>query len=204
MFEDLLRELRRLDGRKISVSIPSDEEGYFDTECPSSECLCEFKVHEQDWSDKVLDEEVFCPFCGHTADSDKWWTQEQLTHAEKTALTQVDQSIDRAMKRDAENWNRRQPRNSFISITMKVNNRPQKILLPSAAADPMRLKISCPQCACRYAVIGAAFFCPACGHNAAELVFGQTIIGIRNMLDALGSVRAAISDRIRQKPQPAL
>lgn len=195
MFEDMLRELRRLDGLKVSVSIPTDEEGYLDRECPSSECLCEFKVHEDDWRDKVRDEEVFCPFCGHSADSDKWWTQDQLKHAEKAALAQVEQGIGHAMKRDAENWNRRQPRNSFIRMTMHVNNRPQQILLPPQAADPMRLKITCPECVCRYAVIGAAFFCPSCGHNPAELVFGQTITGVRNTLDALAPIRAAIPDR---------
>jgi hypothetical protein len=99
------------------------------------------------------------------------------------------------MRRDANRWNRRQKRNSFLSITMKVDNRPQHVLLPPAAAEPMRLKITCPECACRYAVIGAAFFCPACGHNAAELMFTLSLGGIRNTLDALGAVRAAISDR---------
>jgi Zn finger protein HypA/HybF involved in hydrogenase expression len=54
---------------------------------------------------------------------------------------------------------------------MKIDSRPRHVLLPPAAAEPMRLKITCPECSCRYAVIGAAFFCPACGHNAAELVF---------------------------------
>ena len=59
----------------------------------------------------------------------------------------------------------------------------------------MRLRIVCPACSCRYAVIGAAFFCPACGHNAADLMFSQSIAGIRNALDALPGVRAAIPDR---------
>src|SRR5262245_7616148 len=124
MFEELLREIRRLDGLKVSVSIPTDKEGYLDRECPSPECLSEFKVHEDDWRGKVRDEEVFCAFCGHTADSDKWWTQEQLKHAEKAAMAQVHRGIGCAMKRDAENWNRRQPRNSFIRMTMQVNNCP--------------------------------------------------------------------------------
>ena len=44
-------------------------------------------------------------------------------------------------------------------------------------------------------MIGAAFFCPACGHNAAELVFSQSLTGIRNSLGALVAVRAAIPDR---------
>jgi len=196
LFEELIRELRRLEGRQqISVPIPSDAEGYCDRECPSSECLFQFKIHEEDWRDKVRDEEVFCPFCGHTDDSDKWWTQEQIKHAEKAAVAHIDQRLGKAMRRDADRWNRRQTRNSFISITMKVDSRPRHVLLPPSAAEPMRLKITCPECACRYAVIGAAFFCPACGHNAADQVFKLSLTAIRNSLDALGTVRAAISDR---------
>lgn len=78
---------------------------------------------------------------------------------------------------------------------MKVDNRPQHVPLPPAAAEPMQLKITCPACSCRYAVIGAAYFCPACGHNAADQVFILTIAGIRKSLDALDVVRSAIADR---------
>jgi uncharacterized Zn finger protein (UPF0148 family) len=198
MFDELIRELRGLDGRhevSVSVTIPSDADGYFDRECPSSECQFEFKIHEDDWRDKVRDEEVFCPFCGHTADSDAWWTQDQLKHTEKVALAHIDHRINGAMKRDADRWNRRQPRNSFISMTMKVDSRLSHFPLPPAAVEPMRLKITCPECESRYAVIGAAFFCPACGHNAADMVFTQTITGIRQVLDALAGIRATVPDR---------
>lgn len=196
MFDELIRELRRLDGtHRMSVSIPADPDGYFDRECPSAECLFQFKVHEDDWAGKVRDEEVFCPFCGHAADSSKWWTQEQIKHAQEAALAQVQQRLGHAMRRDADNWNRRQKRDSFLSITMKVDSRPQHVLLPPAAAAPMRLKITCPACSCRYAVIGAAFFCPACGHNAADLMFAQAVTGIRSALDAIPQVRSAIPDQ---------
>jgi uncharacterized Zn finger protein (UPF0148 family) len=195
MFEDLLRQLERIDGLKISVSISTDKDGYLDRECPSSGCMFEFKIHEDDWRDKVRDEEVFCAFCGHTAESDKWLTQEQVKNIEEAALGRVRQDIGRAMKRDAENWNRQQPRNNFIRMTMKVNSRPEPILLPPQAGDPMRLKITCPACGCRYAGIGAAFFCPACGHNAAEVVFSQAMAGIRSALDSVASVRSEIADR---------
>lgn len=196
MFDELIKELRRLDGRhKVSITIPSDADGYFDRECPSPECQFKFKVQEDDWRDKVRDEEVCCPFCGHTAASDAWWTQDQLKHTEKVALAHIGHRINRAMKRDADRWNRRQARNSFISMTMTVDSRPSYLPLPPAAVEPMRLKIACPECECRYAVIGAAFFCPACGHNAADLVFSQTITGIRQVLDALAHIRATVPDR---------
>ena len=46
------------------------------------------------------------------------------------------------MKRDAASWNRRQPRNSFIHITMKVNSRLQPVLLPPGAAGPSYRSLS--------------------------------------------------------------
>lgn len=196
MFDELLRELQRLEGTTlIPVSLQTDVDGYFDRECPSEECLFEFKVLMDDWRNKVREEEAFCPFCGHTAEAVKWNTPEQAEHLQDAAIAHVQQRIGDAMVRDAKNWNRRQPANSFISMTMSVDSRPQQILLPPSAAEPMRLKITCAACDCRYAVIGAAFFCPACGHNAADLMFSQTVTGIRHALDALPNVREAISDR---------
>jgi len=196
MFDELIREIRRHEGKhQVPVSLPSDAEGYFDRECPSTECQFQFKVHEDDWRDKVRDEEVFCPFCRHAADSSQWWTQDQIKHAQETAVAHLRKRIHGAMKRDATRWNLQQRRDSFLRITMKVDDRPVRISVPSAAAEPMRLKITCPACACRYAVIGAAFFCPACGHNAADLMFSQSIAGIRQALDAQTAVREAIEDR---------
>ncbi|MCB0253943.1 MAG: hypothetical protein KDI55_09455 [Anaerolineae bacterium] len=196
MFEELLRELGRLNGtHTVAAKVSSDKDGYFDRECPSAECTFQFKVHKDDWQGKVHDEEVFCPFCGHTAGSDSWWTQQQLKHAKEAALAQVEGRLSGAMNRDAQRWNRSQPKNSFISMTMKVDSRPQHVLLPPAAAEPMKLRIACPECACRYAVIGTAYFCPACGHNAADQMFAQSIEGIRKTLDAMGTMTAAIPDR---------
>lgn len=196
MFEETIRALRQLEGQTtVSVPMGDDEEGYFDRECPSEECLFQFKVLSEDWKDKVRDEEVFCPNCGHTANSDSWWTQEQLAHAREAALAQLKGAITGALKKDAASWNRRQTRKSFISMAMKVDSKPQHVPLPPAAAVPMRLKITCPACACRYAVVGAAYFCPACGHNAADQQFELTMAGIRQSLGAVEIVRAAIADR---------
>jgi hypothetical protein len=68
MFKDLLRELDQLNGTtSVSVPIESDSEGYYDKECPAENCLFGFKVHGEDWTSLVRDEEVFCPACRHCA-----------------------------------------------------------------------------------------------------------------------------------------
>ena len=195
MFDELMRELRRLESSGIPVSLPTDEDGYLDRECPSADCLSQFKVHVDDWADKLRDDEVYCPFCRHTADAKKWFTTNQVEQMRSAAHAHVEQRIGDSMKEDAQRWNQNQPRNGFIRITMKVNDHPAPILLPPTVADRMRLKITCPECTCRYAVIGAAFFCPACGHNAADLMFSQTLNALRNSLEAIAAVRAAIPNR---------
>ena len=83
---------------------------------------------------------------------------------------------------------------NFDSV-MSESGFPRGLRNTRPAAEPMRLRIECPACSCRYAAIGAAFFCPACGHNAADLMFTQSVAGIRGALDAVPGVRAAIPDR---------
>lgn len=196
MFDKTLRAIRQLEGRtQLPTPIEYDEDGYLDRECPADECLFQFKVLADDWKYKVRDEEVFCPSCGHTAVSSRWMTQEQVEHVRKAAISHVSGQLGKAMARDAAQWNRRQPKGGLISMTMKVNQRPTQVLLPPAAAEPMQLKITCPVCECRYAVVGAGFFCPSCGHNAADQQFSQSVTGIIQSLDAIDAVRMAITDR---------
>lgn len=175
MFDELSRILRQLDGQKITVTpdIAVDEDGYIDRECPHDDCMFEFKVHDQDWREIVRDEEVFCPFCGHSADAQKWWTTEQIEKIQEQAFAQVKGTINQAMRRDAEAFNRRQRKGSFITMKMKVERGFRDVVLPASAAEPMRLKLTCEECSCRFAVIGSAFFCPSCGHNSADKVFGN-------------------------------
>ena len=62
----------------LPITIRSDEKGYFDRECPNEGCLYTVKVLMKDWEEKVSDDEVHCPLCGHVDTADKWWTQQQL------------------------------------------------------------------------------------------------------------------------------
>ncbi len=38
MFEDLIKEMERMNGQSVSVAILSDEKGYIDKQCPNEEC----------------------------------------------------------------------------------------------------------------------------------------------------------------------
>lgn len=181
----------------VKIPVEADDEGYIDKECPS--CRFSFKVHSEDWTNIVSDESVFCSFCGHEADTGQWWTTEQVKRAERKAVAvaqaRIGRSIGRALKRDAVSWNRK--RGGFIQTTVRVRDLqiavPRVLSVP--ADDPMKLKVACPKCACRYAAVGVAFFCPACGHNSAAIMFDQTLNGIREVLDFTLEVPRLVPNR---------
>lgn len=196
MFEELMRELRRMArGDQVTVSIETDPDGYIDQVCPSQGCEFRFKIHMDDRDEKVSDNAMFCPFCGHTDNTQEWFTQEQKKYFESAMLTHVDKRITRAMKNDARHSNRQQPKGGFLHLTMSVNSPPKLIALPPTATEPMRTKITCSKCFCRYAVIGAAFFCPACGQNDAKQIFHLSLNGRLKTLDQIPKLRAESSDR---------
>lgn len=193
MFEDLIKEIERLNGQSVSVPIESDEKGYLDKQCPSEECEFIFKVNEEDWKNIFQDEAVWCPLCRYEAPADQWFTIEQVEHAKAEAFAIVQGKIHNALKSDAQKFNRKQPQNSFISMSMEVKDGVHRIYaIPAQAADLMQLEIQCENCDARFAVIGSAYFCPACGHNSVTQTFSDSLRKIKAKKDSIDIVRKAL------------
>lgn len=196
MFEEVIREIRRMnrDGQ-ITVSIETDSDGYIDQVCPSPQCEFGFKVHMEDRDEKINDGVMFCPRCGHKDDAQEWFPSEQQQYFEKAAYAHIGRKINRAMRTDARRFNQKQPKDGFIRMTLSVGGQPLPIALPPAAAEPMQMKAICSKCFCRYAVVGAAFFCPACGHNDIKQMFYSSLNRCRGTLDQIPKLPTEVSDR---------
>jgi len=195
MFEDLIKELGRMDKQSVSVPIETDEKGYIDKQCPNEECEFIFKVNEEDWANIFKDEAVWCPLCRHEAPADQWFTIDQVEHAKAEALAVVKGKIHNALRSGAQKFNRRQSKNSFISMSMKVSGGIQRTYtIPASAAELMQLEIQCEKCGSRFAVIGSAYFCPACGYNSVTRTFSDSLRKIRAKKDNVEIVRTALTE----------
>ena len=193
MFEDLIKEMERMNGQTVSVPVESDEKGYIDKQCPAENCEFIFKVNEEDWANIFKDEAVWCPMCRHEAPADQWFTIEQVEHAKAEALAVMQGKIHNALKSGAQKFNRRQPRNSFISMSMKVSGGTKRThTIPAKAAELMQLEIQCESCNSRFAVIGSAYFCPGCGHNSVTRTFSDSLRKIRAKKENVEVVRKAL------------
>ena len=80
------------------MTLPLDN-GYLRRECPS--CKRQFKWHHGPL-DSSVDEgdakEYFCPYCGQNAQTDSWWTEDQLKHARELATGESVKMINDSMK----------------------------------------------------------------------------------------------------------
>lgn len=179
----------------ISITIQSDEKGYFDRECPNEDCLYTFKVLMKDWKEKVSGNEVHCPMCGHIDTSDKWWTKEQLKCMQDIAagwaLNQIQERLDKSLKKLANSTRH----NKYVRITYKPGKRVSFINNPIGQREEWETEICCKKCGMNYSVIGSAYFCPCCGHNSAVSSFNVSLNSIKKMLDSLQEMKSMFLEK---------
>ena len=179
---------------EIPITIHSDEKGYFDRECPNENCLYTFKINMQDWKEKVSDDEVHCPMCGHIDTADKWWTQEQLESMQEIAtsyaMSMITKELDKAFGKLARStWN-----NKFLKITYKPSKKITFQNNPIGQSEEWETDITCEKCGTRYSVIGSAYFCPCCGHNSAVSAFNESTDSIEKMLKSLPEMKQLLTE----------
>lgn len=199
MFDEIIRELKKLEQpRRIEISIPLDERGFLDRSCPHSECLGTFKVHFEDWRDKVRDDEAFCPFCRHACLAEQMNTEAQQKYIECVAEREIAKLVNDAFGRAAKRTPQRKISGGLIDLTMSLSYKPGRIptVLPASACEELRQEFTCEKCQCRFASLGASFFCPACGHNSATSSFDNTLTTVRKAVGAITILRQTLGKEL--------
>jgi hypothetical protein len=201
LFDKIIRELRKLKGpHQLSISVPLDEKGYYDRKCRSEQCAGRFKVLFDDWRDKVANTRAFCPFCRHEAPADHWNTAQQQRYIESVVEAEASRLLNAALKRGTQQTPPQRIDGGLLSISMSLSYSPGRIppVIPAMATGELRQDFRCDACGCRYASLGASFFCPACGHNSAESCFDNTLETVRQTIAAL----PALASMLRQTATP--
>ncbi len=181
---------------KIPMTFKSDEKNYLDRQCPNEQCEYVFKINMDDWKDKIIPQnEVHCPMCGHTADSEKWYTYEQLEsikeNAQSYATNMVYEMLDKSLGKFAKSIKN----NKYIKITYKPGKRVTYKNNPIGQREEWNLDITCEKCGTRYSVIGSAYFCPCCGHNSVERVFEDSIGRIEKIIESQDYIKEKLCEQ---------
>lgn len=158
--------LRRI-GNSVSISIQPDENGLTGRECPEADCEGYFKMQ---FGTGLKGEGLpcHCPYCGHSAPQDQFWTKEQIEYAKSVAMRKVTDALHKDLKKLEFNH---KPRGAFgIGISMKFKpGSPTPIR--HYREKSLETDVVCDQCTLRYAIYGVFAFCPDCArHNSAQIL----------------------------------
>lgn len=179
----------------IPTTVLADENGYYDRECPNKDCLYSFKILMKDWIEKVSDDEVHCPMCGHVDSSDKWWTQSQLNQIRENAVNYARDYILGELDKTFKDLERSTRRNKYVRFTYKPSSRVSFINNPIGQSKKWETEICCESCGTHYSVIGSAYFCPCCGYNSAVNSFNDSLGSIQKMLESLREMKVLLIDK---------
>lgn len=158
-----MRNLRNLSSQ-FSISLPPDEEGLIGRECPIPECEGYFKL-QPGTGLKGENLTCHCPYCGHEAGSDKFFTKAQVEYAKSVVMRKVTGALLKDLKSLEFNH---QPRGAF-GISMKVSGRPTPIRHYREAK--LETEVVCDKCTLRYTIYGVFGFCPDCAvHNSLQIL----------------------------------
>lgn len=195
MFKNLLKVADEISNTSsLNFKIDADARGYIDKECPDTRCLFRFKIKAEEGSPAQHTEDLTCPMCGHRAPVGSWYTRDQIQQAKELAIKKIQGMLNSAMHDDARQFNKYQPRNAFLKMSMHVSGGSAlaNLDVPIAAAEAMELEVRCKECQTDFAVIGSAFFCPCCSHSSVDRVFDDALKKISAKKSCLNDIRAAL------------
>lgn len=140
------------DGGKhiVTVGINSDKDGYIERECP--ECENTFKIKPS--TGKFDSDNLFCPYCNHTASNQNFFTKTQVEYAYASIQRNFMSELKGAI-RDVVNSS------DCMSITKESDEQP----LPNMTVSDKNYdsEITCAICSLQYAIDGTHECCPCCG-----------------------------------------
>ena len=171
-------------GNRISIPINPDEDGFTGRECPQSDCEGYFKI-EFGTGLEGKDLTCHCPYCGHTAEHDQFWTKEQVKYIESA----VTREVTKAVHRDLKEMDNLEPRGSF-GIGSKLEP-----LLPIHHYREKQLEtaVVCSNCMLHYSVYGVFGFCPDCGQHNSLQILEKNIEVVAKMMDLAESMERDVS-----------
>ena len=166
--------------KKITVSFPTDENGFTGRECPK--CGKYFKVK---FGTGLPTSTCICPYCEHKSDHQDFFTKEQIEYAKSVALKEVLDPELAKLEKSFKNLEHA-TRGGFIQI--KVKTKGMLLRLKRYQERELETHVMCDSCGLEFAVYGVFANCPDCGRLNALVVFSKSIEVSRKQLSLIESI----------------
>lgn len=185
---DNLRQL----GNRLSISITPDEDGFTGRECPQPDCEGYFKI-EFGTGLKGEGLPCHCPYCGHTAGQDHFWSKEQIEYAKSVAMQKITGALHKDLKKMEFDL---KPKGAFgIGISLKMESG-HPVPIHYYREKQLETEIVCSSCTLRYSVYGVFAFCPDCGQHNSLQILDKNLEVVEKMLDMALTAENALVEKL--------
>jgi len=183
--------LRRL-GNSIPILIPADENAFTGRECPQQDCGGYFKI-ELGTGLKGEGLPYHCPYCGHTAGHDHFWTKEQIKYVKSVALRTITDAFHKDLKKLELDHKPRGAGGFGISLKVELG-RPTPIYY--YREKQLETEVVCVNCTLRYSVYGVFAFCPDCGQHNSLQILEKNLELVGKMLDLAAGAEKLLAEKL--------
>lgn len=162
----------------VSVTISPDHDGYTGRECPN--CERYFKVMlGTGLSDTTV---MHCPYCQTSADSDQFFTKEQVAYAQSVALGAfqaeiLDKLHDSAKRMTFETG-------GLLNIKVSAEVTGEEIIIEHYTDQALETEVTCETCGLSYKIYGVFATCPDCATHNSKQILTTNLEVLRKQLDA--------------------
>lgn len=178
-------------GRKVSVPIRRDKDGYVGRECPNPECEEYFKITPGTGIKGPAP--CHCPYCGHTGESKTFWTKDQIEYAKSVVKQKVVEAVRQDLKSMEFEHKSRGPFGFGISMKLKPG---APIPVRWFREKNLETEIVCHHCTLRYAIYGVFAWCPDCGVHNSFQILGKNLDFARRKLALVASVEVELAETL--------
>ena len=181
--------LRRLVDNPIAIAIKPDEDGFTGRECPQPDCEGYFKVQ---FGTGLEGEGLpcHCPYCGHTAMHDHYWTRDQIEYLRSVAMQTFTDAVRKDLKKMEFKQKSKSPLGIELSLTFKPGN---PVPIRHYREEQLETEVICAVCTLRYSVYGVFAFCPDCRQHNSLQVLEKNIELVAKVMDLAEGMEMAIS-----------
>lgn len=140
---------------KISISIPLDEDGFLELQCPF--CNEVFRLdNDEVQSDDVLG--IFCPNCGLTGELNDFYTDDVIESAQIAAMNLAKEMLNESFKK------MEKKSGGFFKVKEKLKTEPEKIIfLKNKDVEPMFFTCCEKSAKVSFNLKENGAYCPYCG-----------------------------------------
>lgn len=181
---------------ELSVSLPTDVDGYLGRECPNDQCApAYFQVKPgTGLSGQPV---AFCAYCRIEGPPQDFATAEQIRYAKDHAVQEAKNGINDLLRNSLglDSSGRRRYGGGFLSIDVSLKTSPP-LAIAAPFEEELRRAVRCPACTLEHAVFGLATWCPDCGRDIFLIHLHNEASIIRRILAAVPDRHAALGARV--------